>query len=374
VILLGDSIRGGYAPLVAKRLAGRAIVVNPDVGTGDSSSLLALLDRLVLKENPAIVHFNCGLHDIKVSKTKKVRQVELVRYEANLRTIVKRLRSETGARLVFANTTPILDDRHAKRGADFDRFEADVERYNAVAERVMKELDVPVDDLHWVVEENGTEKMLGGDGTHYGREGYERLAEAVADSVLRRWEESKAPTRYVPSKADPEAGARYRKNEAARDALVPKAYKELRLGVLELPESAADWARQRPDVLRKVESSFGDLPPRPASPRVRRVSRELHPGFTLERVAIDNGEESEVSALLVLPRKRRQPAPAILWLHSSTPDKNQLLRRNTSGGESSPRPTAGSRDVLLLMGAAPPFRLGGSPVAHRPAPLPGADG
>jgi dienelactone hydrolase/lysophospholipase L1-like esterase len=333
VILLGDSIRTGYAPLVAKRLAGRAVVVNPDVGTGDSSSLLALLDRLVLPENPTIIHFNCGLHDIKVSKEKKVHQVELERYEKNLRAIVARLRAETKAQLVFANTTPIIDERHAKRKADFDRHEADVQKYNAVAVRVMNELGVPVNDLHWVVEQNGIDKTVGGDGTHYGKEGYERLAEAVADSVIRRWEESKAAARFVNPKADPDAGGRYRKNQAERDALVPEPYKKLKVGVLSLPETAAAWTKERPDVLRKVVASFGDMPPRPTPQRVRLVSRELLPGFTLERVAIDNGLESEVSALLVLPEKRQHPAPAILWLHSSTPDKNQLLRRNASGGD-----------------------------------------
>jgi dienelactone hydrolase len=58
----------------------------------------------------------------------------------------------------------------------------------------------------------------------------------------------------------------------------------------------------------------------------------LHPEFVLERVAIDNGVDGEISALLLLPVALSRPAPAILWLHSSTPDKNQIIIPKTNGG------------------------------------------
>ena len=68
-----------------------------------------------------MVHLNCGLHDLKRSKETGAYQVPLAQYEANLREIVERLRRGSGATLLFASTTPILDDRHAQRRADFDR-------------------------------------------------------------------------------------------------------------------------------------------------------------------------------------------------------------------------------------------------------------
>jgi hypothetical protein len=49
-------------------------------------------------------------------------------------------------------------------------------------------------------------------------------------------------------------------------------------------------------------------------------------------VSIDNGADGEVSALLLVPRKRAEKAPAVLWLHSSTPDKTQVIIPNTNGG------------------------------------------
>src|SRR5262249_40281058 len=184
VVLLGDSIRLGYAPLVAKALAGKVEVISSPANAGDSAAVLAHLDEWVLGEKPVVVHFNCGLHDLKIDKKTKLPQVPLDQYDANLKKIVDRLQKETSAALVFANTTPILDERHARRGAAFDRFEADVRRYNDAALAVMRVAGVPVHDLHGVVEQGGAEQLLSADGTHYTAAGYERLAEAGSGTGL----------------------------------------------------------------------------------------------------------------------------------------------------------------------------------------------
>jgi hypothetical protein len=104
-------------------------------------------------------------------------------------------------------------------------------------------------------------------------------------------------------------------------------------GEFRVPESAAAWKTQRPQILRAVDGALGDLPPRPTPPKARLVSRELRRGYTLEMVALDNGVDGEVSALLLIPEGRSQPAPAILWLHSSTPDQTQIIIPHTNGGD-----------------------------------------
>jgi dienelactone hydrolase len=157
----------------------------------------------------------------------------------------------------------------------------------------------------------------------------QRQAEAVVDCVLRQLAIRKGRP-VPPAKADADA---YRKAEAKNDALVPAAFKKLPVGEFRIPENAAAWKKQRPDVLTKVRQSLGDLPPRPSPPRVRLVSRELRPGYSLERLAIENGEDGDISALLLIPDNLKKPAPAILWLHSSTPDHNQLLTPHTNGGD-----------------------------------------
>jgi dienelactone hydrolase/lysophospholipase L1-like esterase len=330
IALIGDSIRLGYAPRVAQRLAGKAVVVSLPENGGDSTNVLSHLEEWVIQQKPDVVHLNCGLHDLKRSRKGGRYQVQLDVYEENIRRIVARIREKTDAALVFADTTPILDGRHAGRGADFDRTETDVRRYNTAAVAVMNKLGVPVNDLHWVVEQEGPETLLGPDGTHYTAPGYDRLAEAVADCVLRQM----TVRRYRPLPrplSGAEAAAAYERAQRERDAVVPEAYRRLKIGEFRVPQDSAAWNERRPVGLRAVLDSLGDLPPRPARPRARVISRELRRGYVLERVAIENGVDGEVSALLLVPSPRKGPVPAILWLHSSTPDKTQLIIPGTNG-------------------------------------------
>ena len=124
VVLVGDSIRMGYAPFVAKLLAGKATVVSPAPNGEDSGNVLRHLDEWVVNEKPDVVHINAGLHDLKLKD--KSYQVPLTDYEKNLKTILERIQRGTKARVIFATTTPIVDNLHAQRKAGFDRFEADV--------------------------------------------------------------------------------------------------------------------------------------------------------------------------------------------------------------------------------------------------------
>jgi dienelactone hydrolase/lysophospholipase L1-like esterase len=331
VVLVGDSIRFGYSPKVSEWLYGKVDFVNLPENGGDSENVLAHLDEWVLRRKPDIVHLNCGLHDLKRFKSDGHHQVELDRYAENLRRIVARIRAGTDAALIFANTTPILDEPHAPSRAEFDRTEADVMRYNARAAEIMSELGVPVDDLHWAVEQGGIEKMLGPDGMHCTVAGFDRLAEAVADCVLRHLTIRRY--RPLPSPASgPEAAAEYRNIAALRDRRVPEVYRRLEVGRFRTPADSSAWNAERPAVLRAVRESLGDLPPRPTPPRARIISREIRPGYTLEKVSIDNGADGAVTSLLLVPAGRKRPVPAILWLHSSTPDKTQIIIPETNGG------------------------------------------
>ena len=332
VVLIGDSIRLGYAPKVAERLAGKAVVVSPPANGGDSSNVLENLEEWAIREKPDVVHLNCGLHDLKRTRPDGRHQVELDAYEANLRRIISRVLGETKASLVVANTTPIIDERHARRKADFDRTDADVRRYNAAAESAGRGAGVPIDDLYRVVEQGGPGTMLGPDGTHYTPEGYDRLAEAVADCVARQLAIVGYRPRPDPA-SGPEAAEAYRKAAADRDRQVPPASRRPLVAELRVPSDAAEWGGRRPGILGAVSRSLGDLPERPNPPRSRIVSREIRRGYTLEKVAIDNGEDGEVTSLLLIPEARRGPVPAILWLHSSTPDKTQVITPRTNGGD-----------------------------------------
>ena len=160
----------------------------------------------------------------------------------------------------------------------------------------------------------------------------EALGEAVADCIVRHL--TIAAYRPLPVPASgPDAARAYRENETRRDALVPESYRHVQVGEFAIPESAAAWAARRPAVLDAVRASLGDLPPRPAPVRARVICVELRKTFRLEKIRISNGVEGDVSAVLLVPNRLERPAPAILWLHSSTPDHTQILIPGTNGGD-----------------------------------------
>src|SRR5687767_5218126 len=57
---------------------------------------------------------------------------------------------------------------------------------------------------------------------------------------------------------------------------------------LNVPASAAEWAKQRGDIRASLKQLLGDLPPRPASPRVTVLSREPKDGYIQEKFEFDN--------------------------------------------------------------------------------------
>ncbi len=176
VLLIGDSIRLGYQPLVAARLGSSVEVSGPPENCGDSANLSKRLGEWT---DPAamLVVFNAGLHDIRRSDTRGRRQVELDRYEENLAVIVGILRARRLAP-VFVTTTPVDDVRHARSDKP-QRLDADVRTYNEAARRVMEELDVPVVDLYPLV---GPE-LLAADGAHLTAEGSAVVAAAIAGTI-----------------------------------------------------------------------------------------------------------------------------------------------------------------------------------------------
>jgi isoamyl acetate esterase len=176
VLLIGDSIRLGYQPLVAACLGASVEVSGPPENCGDSANLSRRLGEWA-DPAAALVVFNAGLHDIRRSDLGGPRQVELDRYEENLAAVVGKVR-DRGLAPVFATTTPVDDDRHAASGKP-ERLDADVRTYNEAARRVMKELDVPVVDLYPLV---GPE-LLAADGAHLTAEGSAVVAAAVAGTI-----------------------------------------------------------------------------------------------------------------------------------------------------------------------------------------------
>ena len=181
ILIIGDSISIGYTPFVAEMLAGHGRIGHNPGNGGDSRNVRANLDAWLAESPAEIVHVNCGLHDIKVAFDSDARQVPLAEYRDNLSWIADRL-SACDAAPIWAATTPVVEAWHHQRKA-FDRFNADVDAYNAAAAEIMGGAGIAVNDLHAVIQAAGPEKLLSPDGVHFSEAGYRLLAEKVVECL-----------------------------------------------------------------------------------------------------------------------------------------------------------------------------------------------
>ena len=182
VVLIGDSIRMGYEPIVREALSGVATVWGPEVNGGDSANVGAHLDEWVISRDPDVVHLNCGLHDLRRWREREGNQVPIDDYRGNLGAIIDRIRSQSSARLVWATITP-LNEAGQRKGGEFYRTAEDHRVYNEASLEVVTGKGLPVDDLCSVVEAAGAETLLTPDGVHYVPEGYDILGKTVADCI-----------------------------------------------------------------------------------------------------------------------------------------------------------------------------------------------
>ncbi len=175
VLLIGDSISIDYTLAVRALLEGVANVHRiPTNGESTVRGLEHLEDWLGSKPWD-VIHFNWGLHDLKLSPSG-TRLVSPERYESNLRELGTRLK-RTGARLIFATTTPVPK---AVRGVARDP--ADPPRYNEVAQRVMLELGIPINDLNAFVRSQPADIQIPRN-VHFTVEGSKVIARPIADAI-----------------------------------------------------------------------------------------------------------------------------------------------------------------------------------------------
>ena len=93
VLLIGDSVSGGYTLPARRALAGTANVHKAPENCGPTANGLKKLDVWLGNGKWDVIHFNFGIHD---------RATPPAVYEQRLETIVARLQ-KTGAKLVWAS-------------------------------------------------------------------------------------------------------------------------------------------------------------------------------------------------------------------------------------------------------------------------------
>ena len=166
VLLIGDSVSRGYTMATRKALAGKANVHRAPENCGPTSNGLKKLDVWLGDGKWDVIHFNFGIHD---------RATPPAQYEERLEKIVARLQ-KTGAKLVWASTTPIPKDEAKKQTP-----ESIVER-NAIAARVMQKHGIAVDDLFTFITPHLATAQNPHD-VHFNAKGYQLLGGQVAESI-----------------------------------------------------------------------------------------------------------------------------------------------------------------------------------------------
>jgi acyl-CoA thioesterase-1 len=176
VLLIGDSISIGYTLQVRELLKGKANVHRIPVNGGATEIGLERMKEWLGDGRWDVIHFNFGLHDAKFA-SETTQRASREQYVANLKTLIGQMKA-TGAKLVFATTTPVPKGGNLQPGRKFDSIEA----RNEAAVQLMREEGVAIDDLYAVALPKMAEVGRPND-VHFAPEGYSLLAQAVAASI-----------------------------------------------------------------------------------------------------------------------------------------------------------------------------------------------
>jgi acyl-CoA thioesterase-1 len=210
ILILGDSISIGYTPPLTRLLEGRAVVEHNPGNAAHARNGAEKIDAWIGTSKWDVIHFNHGLHDLKyvtdqgsnsTSRTEGHRQVDIPDYAACLEKMVLRMK-QTGAKLIFATTTPFPE------GTKPVRIPADCALYNEAALAVMKKHGVAVNDLCAFAAPNLAEWQRPVN-VHFLDEGSNQLALEVARQIWKALGRNPAdlPTKVPPAPA-PERPAR----------------------------------------------------------------------------------------------------------------------------------------------------------------------
>ncbi len=179
-LLVGDSICRGYRSFVQKKLRAIDTKFTVDTYSGsrgiDDPIFFAELELMLGKTNGyryRAVHFNNGLHG---------KHLSIEEYTAGLEKAMQMIHEyQPEAKIILATSTPVtLEDLPGVLDPDENRIP--VTRNDAVRDTAEKH-GFEVNDLYSEVINNEACVQL--DGVHFNEEGYEILADAVVNMLIK---------------------------------------------------------------------------------------------------------------------------------------------------------------------------------------------
>jgi lysophospholipase L1-like esterase len=185
ILIIGDSISMGYTPFVKENLKDLADVSHNPGNAQHTGNGLKNIESWIVADDWDIIQFNWGLWDLcyrhpdskvqgqrdKINGTISVNAKD---YQKNLDAIVKLIRKNSKAELVFVTTTYVPE-------GEAGRFMEDARKYNEIARRVMNANKVKINDIYSLSKEIHLEYGKGNDDVHYTEKGYELIGQHIAD-------------------------------------------------------------------------------------------------------------------------------------------------------------------------------------------------
>ena len=191
VLLVGDSILGGYFSLVRTELEGKAYVdawMNP---YWQSETMNKLLGE-VLEQGPYdVVHINTGLHGWSPGRIKPGT------FEPLTKSMIEVIRTKCPkAKIIWANSTPVTTKKPAPIALN-PAINPNIIEQNRLAAKVMAELKVPINDFYSLLADKL--ELARGDQFHWKDEAYPILGKA--DRKSTRLNSSHSDRSRMPSSA-----------------------------------------------------------------------------------------------------------------------------------------------------------------------------
>ena len=177
VLLIGDSILGGYLASARKELDGKANVdawVNP---YWQSETMNKQLGEVLAKGPYDVVHLNTGLHGWAPGRIKEGT------FEPLTKAMVEIIRAKCPtAKIIWASSTPVTTKKPAPMALD-PKINANILEQNRMAAKVMAAMNVPVNDFYALLVDKL--ELARGDQFHWKNEAYPILGKACAESIMR---------------------------------------------------------------------------------------------------------------------------------------------------------------------------------------------
>ncbi|MCC5937140.1 MAG: SGNH/GDSL hydrolase family protein [Lunatimonas sp.] len=185
ILIIGDSISGGYTRYVTDHFKDRAVVMHNPGNAGDTGKGLTYIREYIGNGDWDIILFNWGLHDLcyrhpdsksagNRDKVNGTITFTVDKYKENLESLVGIMKELSDAKLVFVTTTFVPENEPG-------RFSKDPIIYNKVALQVMKDHSVTVKDIYKKSKVIHKEHGFGDDDVHFTDAGNKELSKLIVE-------------------------------------------------------------------------------------------------------------------------------------------------------------------------------------------------